>query len=393
MNWGTAFEVRKTLIKRWDSGALIRQLKTEGLDFPFRLALKKPNSKELSEFFEQVRNWSLELEEQCFNASWELEKTEVNHRLLGRNRIPSALVFADSNAILECIGKRKVYEAYLQLYTTLTDPFPELEEWALQKPHQLLEQKDELERLIRILKWIKVHPRPGIYLRQLALDGVDTKFIERKRGILSVWLDRILEESAIDVKYSGVRHFAKRYGFLSKPELIRMLFPHVSDSPSGFSDLSVRSDEFCQRPIRIKRVIVIENDITALAFPTLQDSLILFGRGYDFSALEQADWLQERDLYYWGDLDTHGFAILSQFRGVFPQTRSLMMDRKTLLDHKDLWSAEEKPVKMLPNNLTPSEKSLFRDLAADKYGKNIRLEQELISYPHIVDSLESYFSM
>ncbi|NOR71388.1 MAG: hypothetical protein GQ532_17115, partial [Methylomarinum sp.] len=33
---------------------------------------------------------------------------------------------------------------------------------------------------------------------------------------------------------------------------------------------------------------------------------------------------------YWGDLDTHGFAILSRLRHYYPQVKSILMDEKTL---------------------------------------------------------------
>ena len=39
------------------------------------------------------------------------------------------------------------------------------------------------------------------------------------------------------------------------------------------------------------------------------------------------------DLVYWGDLDTHGFAILNRLRECFPHARSMLMDRATLLAH------------------------------------------------------------
>jgi hypothetical protein len=34
----------------------------------------------------------------------------------------------------------------------------------------------------------------------------------------------------------------------------------------------------------------------------------------------QIDWLQTRKLCYWGGIDTHGVAILNQFREHFTQT-------------------------------------------------------------------------
>ena len=29
-------------------------------------------------------------------------------------------------------------------------------------------------------------------------------------------------------------------------------------------------------------------------------------------------WLLEKEIYYWGDIDTHGFAIFNQLRGFLP---------------------------------------------------------------------------
>ncbi|BFO23151.1 hypothetical protein SHKM778_95390 (plasmid) [Streptomyces sp. KM77-8] len=53
------------------------------------------------------------------------------------------------------------------------------------------------------------------------------------------------------------------------------------------------------------------------------------GSGYAASLLRHLPWLADIDLWYWGDIDTHGFAILSRVRGHFPHTRSLLMDRHT----------------------------------------------------------------
>jgi hypothetical protein len=39
------------------------------------------------------------------------------------------------------------------------------------------------------------------------------------------------------------------------------------------------------------------------------------------------------------DIDTHGFAILSQARSVFPELKSLLMDRETLLANRPLWAS------------------------------------------------------
>jgi hypothetical protein len=45
-------------------------------------------------------------------------------------------------------------------------------------------------------------------------------------------------------------------------------------------------------------------------------------------------------VYLLGDLDTHGLAILSRARLKLPSLESALMDKHTLLCHRDLWVSE-----------------------------------------------------
>ena len=42
----------------------------------------------------------------------------------------------------------------------------------------------------------------------------------------------------------------------------------------------------------------------------------------------------------WGDIDTHGFAILDQLRGILDSVQSLLMDRETLFAFLSQWGRE-----------------------------------------------------
>ena len=59
--------------------------------------------------------------------------------------------------------------------------------------------------------------------------------------------------------------------------------------------------------------------------------MVIFGAGYGFEMLNHARWLASRRIHYWGDIDTHGFAILDQLRRRFEHVESFLMDRETLL--------------------------------------------------------------
>lgn len=76
---------------------------------------------------------------------------------------------------------------------------------------------------------------------------------------------------------------------------------------------------------------MVENEITYLAFPLPGDAIVIFGGGYAVDALGPLGWLTDLDLTYWGDIDTHGFAILNRLRHRFGHARSMLMDRATLL--------------------------------------------------------------
>jgi len=134
-------------------------------------------------------------------------------------------------------------------------------------------------------------------------------------------------------------------------------------------------------------VYVVENEITYLAFPPAGDAVVMLGGGYALSGLRSLSWLQDRDLVYWGDIDTHGFAILNRLRQAFPHARSMLMDRATLLDHGTQWVREPKQLNAALPLLDGSEAALYRDLVEDVLGPSVRLEQERVSFAAIERAL------
>lgn len=88
----------------------------------------------------------------------------------------------------------------------------------------------------------------------------------------------------------------------------------------------------------------------------------ILGGGYSIDLLRALPWIANQPLHYWGDLDTHGFAILSRLRQYFPHTRSFLMDCDTLLMHRDLWTEELSGTRVLRDlpTLDPHESTLRR---------------------------------
>jgi hypothetical protein len=137
----------------------------------------------------------------------------------------------------------------------------------------------------------------------------------------------------------------------------------------------------------LQNVFITENEINFLCFPRLKHSLVIFGAGYGFENLAQITWLNQVNIYYWGDIDSHGFAILDQLRTKLPQVKSLLMDEKTLLAHKEFWGEEPKPEHRMLSRLANDELDLYQKLTSNAHGKNVRLEQEKVSYAALMGIL------
>jgi hypothetical protein len=148
----------------------------------------------------------------------------------------------------------------------------------------------------------------------------------------------------------------------------------------GLSDIAIPLSDFAQLALPIDTVFVTENDVNALAFPAHPRAIVIFGRGYGFEFLTEVQWLQEKAIFYWGDIDTHGFAILSQFRSYLPTTKSLLMDVETFLSNRVHWTLESRPSAAKLTHLTAEEALLYSDLQHHRYGDRLRLEQEYVAF-------------
>ncbi|MDT1894065.1 hypothetical protein FPK47_29370, partial [Acinetobacter baumannii] len=83
-------------------------------------------------------------------------------------------------------------------------------------------------------------------------------------------------------------------------------------------DLAVPVAQFAALRSSVERVFITENEVNALAFPDMDSSMVVFGGGYGIERLAQAEWVRGRQVVYWGDIDTHGFAILDRLRAWMP---------------------------------------------------------------------------
>ena len=387
MTWTTPTDLRAQLQKIWDKGQLLQPSEAGGTAFPLRLRFAVPSSTEMSARFNDVRSWMAGLHQG--SARLRFIQREFRHSVLGQNSVPVE-AWVDSLAdALALIGKQKEAQRFAALMQITQAQNPALLPWLQKRPLNALALEAVWLRLLAVVSWLQNNPRPGIYLRQVDSQGVDSKFIESNRSILAELLDLALPTEAIDALaagYSGLSQFCSRYGFKDKPLRIRfrLLDPALAlitlQSGPADQDIGVTQTLFEQLDLPVKRVFITENEVNFLAFPPVAGSLVIFGSGYGFDVLAGARWLQKAQIFYWGDIDTHGFAILDQLRATLPQAASFLMDSKTLLAHEKHWGEEPKTENRNLPRLSLDEQVVYDSLRDERIRPGLRLEQERIAF-------------
>lgn len=388
MNWTTPLDLKSQLFRLWERGELPRLLVTGATGFPLRLVLKAPNSSEVSDQFEAVRGWTAEL---ATAPHIRIEWREVRHRIQGVQRLPEQVWVDTMDDALTLLGKRRDAERLSQLAEATRAAMPALLPWLAKRPLQAIDLTGEWSRLLAVAQWLVEHPRPRIYLRQVDVPGVHSKFIEAHRAVMSELLDLALPEETRPGDQASVGQFARRFGFLDKPTRIRfrVLDERLRLLPGGAvrPDVTLDADSFASLDVPVTRVFVTENETNFLAFPAAGEAIVIFGAGYGWDALAAAHWLRHCAIHYWGDIDTHGFAILDQLRGHFDHVSSFLMDRETLKAHEPHWGEEPDQVLHDLLRLGAQERALFDDLRDNRIRKNLRLEQERVGFQWVSDAL------
>lgn len=381
MSWTTPSDIVRQLGKLWNKGIILAALAGGEELFPRRMTLKMPSSTEMAERFSEVRAWISRLDGEA--TQYRLVWRDIRHRTLGANAVPAEIWVDSLDDCLALIGRRREAKQFTSVVALTGQRYPQLLAWLIKRPLYGLALAADWPRLLDIVSWLEHHPRPGIYLRQVDIPGVHSKFIESHRGVLTELFDLVLPADTIKESGRGVTGFCRRYGFRGKPERVRfrLLDPTLSLLPWAVDqDITVTADTFARLALPVDHVYITENEINFLAFPEVARSMVIFGAGYGFGVFAEASWLHSCTVHYWGDLDTHGFAILDQLRSLLPATLSFLMDRDTLLAHQLHWGEEPQQNRGELSRLTATEQLVYDDLRFDRLAVRLRLEQERIGF-------------
>jgi hypothetical protein len=325
----TSDQIRRRALNRYED--FLRSLCTGEPFFPlaiFGAGMSKPKDFEADRTaIEALRNQSKEQAGFGYSIAWE----ERNFRRLGIQKIPGVLSFETHDDFVRFIGKATEVRQFQADYELIGCRCPELLSWVQAKPSRLVAHAGSWERLINVCLYLKDHPCPDCYLRELPV-VVDTKFVERHTTVLSELLP--IAAPATFVTNNG--RFETRFGFRFKQPLVRARFLDLDlATHHGFSilDFATPLDQFRSLPFVESVVLIVENEMTFLTLPSLPGTIAIWGAGDAAALLTTVNWLNSCRLFYWGDMDCHGFETLSHLRRCFPCVRSVLMDADAFREH------------------------------------------------------------
>lgn len=235
----------------------------------------------------------------------------------------------------------------------------------------------DYQRLVDMVAWIGKHPASNLYPRQLPVTGLDSKWLEKRKGLVADLVDAVRGQS------TNEGNFYQRCGLKAPPQLIRLriLDESLRQRVAGMEDISAPWQQLAELDLPVSSVFIVENLQTGLAFDDLPGSVVIMHLGYGVDVLGRLPWVAKAGCLYWGDLDTHGFAILNRARSYLPELKSVLMDEVTLRSHQDLWveekdqhAAETWPL------LSAQEQEVYQAIKRNIWGQNVRLEQERIAW-------------
>jgi hypothetical protein len=353
--------------------------------WPLVVPLGKPTEREVTAGAALVRSW-VEAWREFGEPGW-VRWSDVQWPRMGRQRLPTHLEVPSASAAARLVEEEERFTRAAERYARCIRMWPELAGVSVvMRAFDVLADYSEgdFERLLSLLSWLIEHPASGFALRQLPVPGIDTKWVDaRRKTLLADWLSAIRTPP-------GAHDFYQICGLRPPPIRVRMrvLCPSLREALSGLCDVEAPLEELQRLRLSPARVLVVENIASGLALPDLQGTVAFLGLGNAVSLLAQLPWVLGRQLLYWGDIDTHGFAILDRARASLGELSSLLMDEATLLACRSLWGEEPVPYSGADlRRLTRSEREAFEGLRLHRWGPKVRLEQERVPWTMVLEAL------
>jgi hypothetical protein len=240
--------------------------------------------------------------------------------------------------------------------------------------------------LLAAITWFQANPRSGLTVRSVPVPGMHTKWLARHRGMVIACLGSSTEpgESAEptgdpdpadipkgDLDVLGLRPLPREISIVIADACLRT-------AVGGLRQITAPVNELARLQIHPDTVLIVENKEPAVTWGDTAGLVVIHSLGNHLDVLGRLPWIRHDRCWYWGDLDRHGFTLISRARTMIPQLESLLMSPGDIETYQPLGVEEELDRYDQPDpTLTAAETRALASLQLTG-GKYRRIEQERI---------------
>jgi hypothetical protein len=295
----------------------------------------------------------------------------------GHQSVPERMLLRSPEEIARFAGANSLHRWRLlhQRAESLRAAFSAVVDPVIRSASRAIEELSagDFATMIAVVGWLAEHPASGARVREIPIRGIDSKWVERHRSLVEALFRAVTGADSL--------------GLVPKPVLVRLRVLDPALRPGGLTDMTVPIRELASWRVDPDHVLVVENLETLLSLPDLVGVIAIHGGGFAAPRLVAVPWA--RRVTYWGDIDSHGFAILHALRSSGVDATSLLMDESTLAACRDLCVTEPRSATGVYATLTPAEARMHESL---RERGNLRLEQERIPWTLALDEIRQRFA-
>jgi len=240
---------------------------------------------------------------------------------------------------------------------------------------------------------IAAGPGEALILRQLAVPGVHTKWIEDNAALLAAMLG--IAPGPDDPQ----KRLEDHIGLIAHqaPVDVYLACPRLKAAAAGMGRFSTSVPTLDASSLAPQTVLIVENRKLGHSLKFEREGLaVVYGLGSGVTRLAGSNWLEKAGLVlYWGDLDRRGLAILAALRRAGVPAISLMMDEQAWSSYPGQQHDSVRDQALnnneVPEGLTGPEQALYEYLNRTHRmsGRELQLEQEHIPIPDALAAIDA----
>tara|TARA_X000001388_G_scaffold73659_1_gene65668 strand:- start:866 stop:2083 length:1218 start_codon:yes stop_codon:yes gene_type:complete len=321
-------------------GAIIEQSHLNGVPPEFSVQLLPPkkehitqaNKPILRELLQQWHDWDLAKSAKDIT----IKRIRRGSSSISPANYPSKLIVRGFETLCKLLNDEITYLNFLtrskKLMALLNDPSVEKHAAILKTTIVYIDiSEKQFAKVIGVFPQIIFGMGEGLFLRQLPIEGVDTKFLESSRHASLLFnLYQIEHRESFNGGTITARNLPELLKVESLPTSgLRVRFsPNYQPQYANLPTVKLDYRDLMQMNILESNVLIVENETSVFQVRAFDDLLIIGGAGYSLEFLN-APWLKSRKLAYWGDMDSDGMNMMNQVLNVYPNTTVLMMNEQT----------------------------------------------------------------